>query len=76
MIRVIVEPYCQNCRYFKPYISDKGYTTFPEHDTIVCCENDSACTYARDELKKKMEDDAGVCENHCTIILVERVRYI
>ena len=30
MIRVIVEPYCQNCRYFKPYISDKGYTTFPE----------------------------------------------
>lgn len=37
MIRVIVEPYCQNCRYFKPYISDKGYTTFPEHDTIVCC---------------------------------------
>lgn len=39
MIRVIVEPYCQNCRYFKPYISDKGYTTFPEHDTIVCCEN-------------------------------------
>lgn len=25
MIRVIVEPYCQNCRYFKPYISDKGY---------------------------------------------------
>lgn len=59
MISVIVEPYCQNCRYFKPYISDKGYTTFPEHDTIVCCENDSACAYARDELKKKMEDIAN-----------------
>ena len=34
MIRVVVELYCQNCRYFKPYVSDKGYTTFPEHDTI------------------------------------------
>lgn len=53
MIRLVVEPYCQNCCHFKPYISDKGYTTFPEHDTIVCCENDSACTYARNELKKK-----------------------
>lgn len=53
MIRVIVKIVV----ILKPYISDKGYTTFPEHDTIVCCENDSACTYARNELKKKMEDE-------------------
>lgn len=28
MIRVIVEPYCQNCRYFKPYISIKVIQLF------------------------------------------------
>lgn len=52
MVKLSIESYCQSCPHFKPIISDKGYDCFREHITIVCCENEHACKYARDDLRK------------------------
>lgn len=58
MIKLAIESYCQSCPNFKPIVSDKGYsysfTPSREYVTIVCCENDPACKYARDELRKEI----------------------
>ena len=58
MIKLAIESYCQSCPHFKPIVSDKGYsysyTSSREYVTIVCCENELACKYARDEFRKEI----------------------
>lgn len=62
MIRLEVEPYCDDCIYFEPDVSEKpsrltdGYKDYYYGDTVVRCKNRRICKNLMRHLKGKVDE--------------------
>lgn len=60
MIRLVVEPYCQDCPNFEPHVEKLDLGDFMEerYDTTVYCEFGERCRLMEKRIKRLMEKES------------------
>lgn len=59
MIKLAIEPYCENCPEFEAKLNKIEFSyldRMTEHDTIITCEHCDKCATIYEHLKKEKEN--------------------